>query len=396
MRAILVVAPLLALSSGSIAYCVLAIIAAACYRRVGAPMLPNLPPVSILRPLAGAEENTEANLRSLFEQSYPDFDILMSVHEASDPAAEVARRVMAAYPHISARLIVAGPSEYPNAKVWCLRALLAESRHELIVMSDSDIRLEPDALGTVVSELEQPGVALVTCPYRAAGGPGFWSRIEALGLNTDFLGGLLTARLLNGMDFAIGCTVATRRAELEAIGDLERLQRYLAEDFMMGRLIHRSGKTVVLSHCIIEHNIGNAAFRQNWKHRLRWARSTRRSRRVGYVGEIFTRTTAISFALWLVEPRAWGFALAGMVVHAAEQWTTGIWVLDDPLVARYWWLLPVEDIASLITWVLGFFGKIIQWRGRKLILARDGSFELISSELRQGPRVSNSIANWWR
>jgi ceramide glucosyltransferase len=387
MRAILVVAPLLALLGGSIAYCILAIIAAARYRRAGVPVLCEVPPVSVLRPLAGAEDNTEANLRSLFEQDYPDFEILMSVHEASDPAADVARRVMAAYPDVPARLIVAGASEYPNAKVWSLRALLSESRHELIVMSDSDISLEPEALRTVVSELEQPGVALVTCPYRASGGPGFWSRIEALGLNTDFLGGLLTARLLTGMDFAIGCTIATRRSELEAIGELEHLQRYLAEDFMMGSLMHGSGKTVVLSNCIIEHHIGNAGFRQNWKHRLRWARSTRRSRRVGYVGEIFTRTTAISLALWLVEPRAWGFALAGIAFHAAEQWATGIWVLDDPLVARYWWLLPVEDIASFIAWVMGFFGKTIQWRGRKLILARDGSFELISSE----PLISSEL-----
>ncbi len=389
MRAILVVAPLLGLLSASIAYCVLAIIAAARYRRVSAPVFLNLPPLSVLRPLSGAEDNTEANLRSLFDQSYPDLEILMSVHEASDPAAEVARRVMAAYPDVPARLIVAGPSEYPNAKVWCLRALVAESRQELIVMSDSDIRLEPEALRTVVSELEQPGVALVTCPYRAAGGPGFWSRIEALGLNTDFLGGLLTARMLNGMDFAIGCTIATRRAELEAIGDLEHLQRYLAEDFMMGRLMHGSGRTVVLSNCIIEHHIGNAGLAQSWKHRLRWARSTRRSRRVGYIGEIFTRTTAIALTLWLVDPRKWRLALAGMAFHAAAQWATGIWVLEDPLVARYWWLLPVEDIASLITWVMGFFGNTIQWRGRKLILAHDGSFELISSDLRQGRAISN-------
>jgi len=381
MRAVLLVVPLLALLTGSIAYCILAIIAAARYRRAGAPPLPNLPPVSVLRPLAGAEDNIEANLRSLFEQSYPHFEILMSIHETSDPAAEVALRVMAAHPDIPARLIIAGASQFPNAKVWSLRALLAESRYELIVMSDSDISLEKKALRTVVSELEQLGVALVTCPYRATGGPGFWSRIEALGLNTDFLGGLLTARLLNGMDFAIGCTIATRRAELEAIGDLEHLQRYLAEDFMMGRLMHGGGKTVLLSNCIIQHHIGNAGFRQNWKHRLRWARSTRRSRRMGYVGEIFTRTTAISLAVWLVEPRAWGFALAGMAFHAAEQWATGIWVLDDPLVARYWWLLPVEDIASFVTWVMGFFGKTIQWRGRKLTLARDGSLELISSEL---------------
>ncbi|HWF09626.1 MAG TPA: bacteriohopanetetrol glucosamine biosynthesis glycosyltransferase HpnI [Bryobacteraceae bacterium] len=376
MRAILLVAPLLALLLGSIVYCVLAIIGAARYLRSNAAPLRAPPPVSILRPLAGAHDNTEANLRSLFEQRYPEFEILLSVHEETDAAAEIARRVMAACPRIPARLIVAGVSPFPNAKVWSLRALLSEAKHETIVMSDSDISIERDGLRAIAAELAQTGVALVTCPYRAAGGPRFWSRLEALGLNTEFLGGILTARLLTGMDFAIGCTIATRRSELASIGGLENLQRYLAEDFEMGNLMRRQEKTVVLSRCIIEHDIGNDAFLKNWRHRLRWARSTRRSRRIGYIGELFTKTTALALILWVAAPGAWGIAFIAIVFRACMQWMTAIWVLDDPLVSRYWWLLPLEDIASFITWALGFFGKTIEWRGRKLVLARDGSFEI--------------------
>jgi ceramide glucosyltransferase len=381
MRAIFIVLPLMALLMGSILYCVLVMTGAWRYRQSGVARTTPLPPVSILRPLSGAEDNTEANLRSLFEQRYPEFEVLLSVHEEDDPAAAIARRVMADYPHIRSRLIIAGTSPFPNAKVWSLRAMQPEVRNDAIVMSDSDIRLEPDSLTTILSELSQPGVALVTCPYRAVGGPRFWSKVEALGLNTEFLGGMLTARLLNGMDFAIGCTIATRRGELEAIGGLENLQRYLAEDFMMGSLMRASGKTVVLSLCIIEHHIGNDSFIANWKHRLRWARSTRRSRRIGYLGEIFTKTTAIAIALWLVAPAGWGFAILGLLFRAGAQWATAIWVLEDPLVARYWWLLPVEDVASFVTWVLGFFGKTILWRGRKLVLTPDGSFEITSSKL---------------
>jgi ceramide glucosyltransferase len=376
MRAVLIVAPLLALLSGSIVYCVLAMIGAARYLKSSAPPLRTLPPVSILRPLAGASDNTEHNLRSLFEQQYPNFEILLSVHDESDPAAEIARRVMAAYPRISSRLIIAGISPFPNAKVWSLRALLSEARHETIVMTDSDIFIDRDGLRTIVSELAPPGVALVTCPYRAVGGPRFWSRLEALGLNTEFLGGLLTARLLNGMDFAIGCTIATRRAELAAIGGLENLQRYLAEDFEMGSRMRRQGKTVVLSRCIIEHHIGNDTFLRNWRHRLRWARSTRRSRRIGYLGELFTKTTALALVLWVAVPGFWGLAFVALLIRACMQWVTAIWVLDDRLVARYCWLLPLEDLAGFVTWALGFFGKTIEWRGRKLILARDGSFEM--------------------
>ena len=175
MRAVFIVVPLMALLSGSVVYCVLVVIAAARYLHSGARRPASFPPVSVLRPLAGAEDNTEANLRSLFEQRYPDFEILLSVHDESDPAAAIAHRVMAAYPHIPSRLIVAGVSPFPNAKVWSLRALLPEARHETIVMTDSDIRIEPDGFGIILAELVQPNVALVTCPYRATGGPRFWS-----------------------------------------------------------------------------------------------------------------------------------------------------------------------------------------------------------------------------
>lgn len=346
------------------------------YRASRAPKLKEFPPVSVLRPMHGAADQTEINLRSIFEQKYPDFEVLLSVHDANDPAVEVARRVMAEYPDVRSRLVMAGDSPLPNAKVWSLRALISEARHEIVIMSDSDIRLPLKGFQTIVSELQQPGVGLVTCPYRAAAGASFWTRLEALGLNTEFIGGMLTARLLNGMDYAIGCTIGTRKSDLQRIGGLEALQDYLAEDFMMGHLMAKAGRKVILSRCVIEHYIGDDGMVKNWRHRARWARSTRRSRRWGYVGELFTKTTAIALALWLVAPAAWGLSLVGLVFRWGTEWTMGILVLNDPLVARYWWLLPVEGIASFVTWVCGFFGKTIDWRGRKLVVERDGRFML--------------------
>jgi len=329
-----------------------------------------------MRPLHGAEDNTEANLRSLFSQAYPEFEVLLSIHEPSDPAAPIARRVMAAFPNIPARLVTAGVSPLPNAKVWSLRALLPIARHEHIFMSDSDIFHLPSSLSTVMAELSQPNVALVTCPYRAVGGPRFWSRVEALGLNTDFLAGMLTQRLLNGMDFAIGTTIATRRTELTAIGGLEFLQRYLAEDFVMGNAMHARGRLVTLSRSVIAHHIGNDGFIKNWKHRLRWARSTRRSRRLGYLGEIFTKPVAIATIFCILVPGAWGLLLIALFFRATVAWSTAVEILRDPLIYRYWWLLPLEDLSSFATWVLGFFGNKITWRGRDLNLLPDGSFQI--------------------
>jgi ceramide glucosyltransferase len=242
-------------------------------------------------------------------------------------------------------------------------------------MTDSDIRLERDCLKITMAELAQKGVGLVTCPYRAADGGRFWPALEALGLNTDFLAGMLTQRMLNGMDFAIGCTIATRRSELAAIGGLEHLQRYLAEDFMMGNLIRRAGREVVLSRSVIEHHIGNDGFAANAKHRLRWARSTRRSRPWGYIGEVFTKPFALSLMVWAAQPRFWPVVPAAFAMRLGVAWMTAVRILDDPGIRRRWWLLPVEDAAGFATWVLGFFGKRILWRGRWLVVARDGSFE---------------------
>ena len=308
----------------------------------------------MLRPLAGAADNTEANLRSLFAQNYPDFEVLLSVHEPSDPAAPIALRVMAEFPHTPSRLIIAGVSPLPNAKVWSLRALLPHARHQHLFMSDSDIRHTPDSLAMVVAELGQPNVALVTCPYRAVGGPRFWSRLEALG----------------------GPTIATRRDELEAIGGFEMLQRYLAEDFVMGNAMHARGRTVILSRCVVEHHIGNDSVARNWKHRLRWARSTRRSRRMGYIGEIFTKPVAIATIFWILAPGAWGLLVITLMFRAGVAWATAVEILHDPLIARFWWLLLVEDYSSFATWILGFFGNKILWRGRELTLLPDGSFRM--------------------
>jgi ceramide glucosyltransferase len=364
---------LLALLIGSLIYCLLAMRGAVVYLRSGAQPLTEYPPVSVLRPMAGAEDNTEANLRSVFEQRYQaGFEVLLGVHEDSDPAAAIARKLMAEFPHVPAQLIVTGVSPLPNAKVWSLRALLPEARHEHLLMTDSDIRLDPDCLETTMAELAGANVGLVTCPYRAVGGPNFWPRLEALGLNTDFLAGMLTQRLLNGMDFAIGCAIATRRADLAAIGGLEHLQRYLAEDFMMGSLMRKAGREVVLSRSVIEHHIGNDGFVANWKHRLRWARSTRRSRPWGYLGEVFTKPVALALLVTATEPKLWPVLILAMAMRIAPAMLTAVRILkaDVP-----WGLLPIEDLATFLTWLLGFFGKRILWRGRWMIIARDGTFE---------------------
>lgn len=379
--------PLAALVTGSCVYCVLAIRAAASYLKSGAPRLTAFPPVSVLRPMAGDRDNTEAGLRAVFEQDYPEFEVILGAASEADAAVPVARRIMAEHPGRPSRLIFTGDSPFPNRKVWQLRALWEAARYETIVMADSDIRWAPDCLQVVVSELAQSGVGLVTCPYRATAGPSRWSQMEALGLNTDFISGMLTARMMNGMDYAIGCTIATRRPEIDAIGGWQEVQPYLSEDFVIGNRMHGLGRTVILSRSVIEHYIGNDSLPATWAHRLRWARGSRRSRPAGYVGEIFIRPTVPAVALWLLASASASLygsralcALAALTLamRLAVVWTAGIRVLSDRDVIRRIWMLPVEDVFSFTIWMLGFFGNKLTWRGHQLVIGRDGTIRMHS------------------
>jgi ceramide glucosyltransferase len=374
--------PLLALVVGSLVYCVLTIVAAERYRRVK-PIIHRRgaetqreESISVLKPLAGVDEGLEENLRSFFEQKYGNFEVLFAVRSPEDPAIEVAERLRARYPAIPSRLIVTGEPPYPNAKVYSLDRMLAAAEHELIVMADSDVRVDPRLLATLAAEFSDPGVDMITCPYRAAPGPSFWSTLEAVGLNTEFIGGVLVARMLDGMKFALGPTIAARRKTLAAIGGFDAVKDYLAEDFVMGNRAAELGHGVILSSYAIEHRIGSQGFAANCRHRLRWNRSTRRSRPWGYVGQVFTNPLPLALLLWAAAPQWWPVVAATAVLRAAAGIATAGLALRDPLTARLWWLVPLQDAASFLFWVAGFFGNTIVWRGRRYYLRRDGTFIL--------------------
>jgi len=367
--------PLLALVVGSLVYCVLTILAAVRYRAVRPPELRGATPISVLKPLAGLDDGLEANLRTFFEQSYPRFEILFAVRSPEDPAIAVVERLRMRYPGVPSRLIVVGEPPYPNAKVYSLDRMLAAAEHDLLVMADSDIRVTPDMLATIAAEFQDERLGLATCPYRAVPGRSFWSTLEAIGLNTEFLGGVLVARMLDGMKFALGPTIALRRQTLERIGGFDAVKDYLAEDFVMGKLAAERGDRVILSSYVIEHAIGAQPFAANMRHRLRWNRSTRRSRPWGYIGQVFTNPLPPALILCAVNPEWWPVLAVTALFRGAAGWAVAEHVLRDPLTRRLWWLTPLQDIASFLVWMAGFFGNTIVWRGRKYYLRRDGRFE---------------------
>ena len=195
---------LLALLAIALVYSGLTVIAALRYVAVRSPELRSAEPISILKPLSGLDADLESNLRTFFEQDYPAFEILFAVREPDDPAVAVAEKLQREYPGVPSRLLITGEPPYPNAKVFSLDRMLHAGAHDLVVMSDSDIRVTPDLLRTIAAEFQDPKLGIATCPYRAVAGPSFWSRLEAIGMNTDFLAGILVARMLEGMRFAVG------------------------------------------------------------------------------------------------------------------------------------------------------------------------------------------------
>ena len=204
-------------------------------RRAPAARAATAPPISILKPLAGVDDGLEENLRTFFEQQYPEFEILFAVRSPDDPAIAVVERLRARYPAVPSRLMVTGEPPYPNAKVYSLDRMLAAARHDLIVMADSDVRVTPDMLATIAAEFQDPQLGLATCPYRAVPGRSFWNTLEAVGLNTEFIGGVLVARMLDGMKFALGPTIAARRETLARHRRLRRGERLPGGRFRHGQ-----------------------------------------------------------------------------------------------------------------------------------------------------------------
>jgi ceramide glucosyltransferase len=370
---------LLIVVAGSLVYCLLVVYAARHYLRASRRTSPSVAqtPVSVLKPLHGADEGLEENLRSFFTQACSSYELLFAVRHENDAAVPVVRKLQHDYPGIPSKLLTVGDPPYPNAKVWSLERMTAEARHDILVMSDSDIRVGPDMLAVIADEFRDPLVGVTTCPYRAVPGRSFWSTLEAIGMNTEFIGGVLVARIVEGMKFALGPTASARKRVIAEMGGWPRLSEYLAEDFVLGNIAAEKGWKVLLSGYVIEHRIGSARFAENAKHRLRWYRSTRRSRPAGYLGQLFTNPLPLSLLLAAIWPAWWIVVPVTGAARVLAAYAAAGWVLHDRLTAKSWYLVPLQDAMSFIFWIAGFFGSTITWRGRKYAVLPDGRLQLL-------------------
>jgi ceramide glucosyltransferase len=345
------------------------------------------PDVTILKPVKGVDQRMYAGLVSHCRQEYAGkFEIVFGVSSLDDPAVGEIERLQAEFPDCAIRLVECRERLGTSGKVSNLVQMLREAKYEHVLINDSDIRVSPKYLARVMQCFSDANVGMVTAPYigrtaEAGGALTVWSRLEALGISTDFLPGVLTARRLEGgIRFGLGSTLATSKGVLAKAGGLEPLAEYLADDYEMGARIAAAGYRVELSDEVVETTVPEYHYRGFRDHQLRWARSTRDSRKLGYVG------LGVTYALpWAVMTcvasglALWSFSLLSVVLLArvAVALSVGVGVLRDEQVLRDLWLLPLRDFFGLGFWAWSFAGDTVVWRG-ELFALRDGRISPVS------------------
>ncbi len=325
-------------------------------------------PVSILKPVYGTEPGFYEAIRSHAAQRYPEFEILFGVARPDEPARADIERLIRDFPSIAIRLIEC-PTVTPNPKVGVLMDLAAAARHPLLMVNDSDISVPADYVSDVTAPLQDPGIGLVTCLYRAEARD--WpSRFEALAIATEFAPSILVAPLFGVSEFGLGSTLAFRRADLDAIGGFASVADYLADDYQLGSKLHALGRKNVLSEVVVSTRMPAGSWRGAWRHQLRWARTIRLSRGAGYAGLPITFAT-----LWVLAGAAaglWWTAAALLIIRLAMAMTCGWFVLGSADVLRHCYAIPLRDLWGVAVWAAGLFGDRVEWRGRRLRLDKQG------------------------
>ena len=354
------------------------------------------PPVSILKPVRGVEEDFYANLASHCRQEYPCFEIIFGIGDSArrdpatdapnisasvrDPALWTIAQLQRDFPNVSIKTVMVSESgtAHPlgiNRKLHSLQRMLEAAAHETVVIDDADIGVTPDYLRKLVQPLADERVGLVTCLYRGLPAGTLASVLEALGISGDFAGQVLLARWLEGIKFALGATMATRKKQIAEIGGLARWSDYLADDYVLGNRIAAAGYSIHLSHLVVETHLSHRSFSDVFRQQLRWARTIRFARPLGYLGLLLTFGVPFALVAVIVRPKfalgeeALAVTLAARLLAA---WACGALVCRDKIIRKFFWLLPLRDLMAFGVWIASFLGSQVVWRGERFKLEPGG------------------------
>jgi len=331
----------------------------------------SLGPVSILKPIRGLDPDAYENFASFCRQDYPDYEILFCVDSADDPAVPVIQKLSRDFPHHRIRVLFGSGREAANDKVAKLTRLAGEAQHELLVISDSDVRVRPDYLRTVVAPLADPKVGAVTCFYASADDSTFVHSLQSIGMVSDFYAGILVARQLDGVKFALGPTIATSRACLATFGGYAAIENRPADDLLVGRLIAEQGYEVKLLPYSILTVPDYHSIRDLFHKRLRWIVVMRHMRPWGHLGLIFTQGLAWSLAAVAVHASTLVASLylgAYLALRIAIVWVIGIRGLKQKSLWKRLPLIPIWDALAVFIWLISFGRNTIRWRAQEYFI----------------------------
>jgi ceramide glucosyltransferase len=357
----------------SLAYSVLAFLLVVSYRRAREPTRTFTPPATLLKPLCGFEPGLLERLRSFCEQDYPDYQIVFGVRAADDPAVPVIERLRLEYPQRDLALVVDGRLYGSNRKMSNLANMVGDARHEILVISDSDVRVSRTYLRAVVAPFEDRKVGAVTCLFTGTPTGGLPSVLGATFINDWFLPAVLVAVALEKLSFCFGQTMAVRRTVLDAIGGFVGLAPYLADDYMLGKLVSDHGLEVRLAEAGLENVFSDSSLASVLRRELRWSRTYRTVRPVGYGFSILTDTTALSLVYLLMSAGSplgvslFAATLALRVgLHAAVRSKFRATGYDS------FWLVPLRDLLCFAIRVRSFAGRGVEWKGEKFVVLSSG------------------------
>ncbi len=337
--------------------------------------VPPLPPASIVKPVAGAEPGCLENFRSFCRQDYPLYEIVFSTSQSDDPVIGLIEQLKAEFPERDIRWVLTERNPGPNYKVGNLMSAIQNARYDFVVLSDSDMRVEPGYLRHVAEEFERGGKGVVTCLYRGAAMRNIASAFQSLFIQTDFIPNVLLGLRLEGISYGFGATIATSKERIEEMGGLEPLREYLADDYQIANRIYGRGGKVTLSTLLVDHVSTLESLRAYFLHHLRWAITQRVSRPAGYTASVVTHGVSLG-ALFLVlrwfSPAATALFLLVLSVRFLTFLYLDKTVFRNRRILRYAWLLPVKDLLNTAIWFLSLFTNVVAWRRRRFRILKSG------------------------
>src|SRR5258707_1224666 len=354
------------------------------FKRVRSRVLPDYTPaVSVLKPVRGVDFGAHENFASFCRQEYPDYEILFAVNDDADPAVPLIQRIIQEFPERRIRLLVGAEHLGANRKVNKLARLVREAQHDLLVLTDGDVRVGPHYLREVVAPLADCKTGAVTSFYRGIAEKNLGAEVEAIGASSDFFAGVLMAEWMEGITFGLGASIVTTKEWVGRIGGFAAIADMLADDYELGNRIAKAGGRILLSREVVSTMYPAQTARSFWQHQVRWSRTVRLSRPLSFLGLIFTHGLPWALLAMLIAPSAWitaTYLLGYLILRLTMAWTVGVWGVRDDVVWRKLWLVPLRDAIYFVVWLASFASNRIHWGGDEYLMRRGRLVPTVVSE----------------